>query len=155
MTLSQLKKLTAIWVERLKLLDWDIAVRWSTAEETENGYGFCHYHHETKEATIIITDPKFYSEEDQKDKTKDPEVFIVHELSHLYTMPFGTKVGSIEAIAEENIVNLYSRLLIAVDRRDDEITGRKLSRKASFKVRKTIIKDVVNPKGEIECQLTI
>lgn len=136
MDLTALKRLTAIWQERLKLLDWDVKVRWATPEEVTGSYGLCNYEHETKEVEIVITHPKDYSDEDKADRTKDPEVFIVHELSHLHLLPFDAKSGSLQETVEENVVNLFSRLLVAVDRRDDEITGRKLSKRASLKVKK-------------------
>lgn len=138
MTLTDLKRLIAIWQERLNLLDWTIRARWCTPEEAEEDYGFCKAQAETKEAEIALTHPKYYSEEDKARKVVDPEVFIVHELAHIPMAVFKTEEGSAEEIAEENIVNLFSRLLVALDRRDDSITGRKLSRRASLKPRTTI-----------------
>lgn len=135
MTLRELKRLTAIWQERLKLLDWDIKARWAkpNEEDMEDRYGLSIIHAETRRAEIILMNPDDYSEEDKQDKTKDIEVFLVHELIHPAFSPFDTEDGTALAIVEENLVSLFSRLLIAIDRRDDEITGRKLSRKASFK----------------------
>lgn len=135
MKLQQLKRLTQVWQERLKLLDWDITVCWATVEQVEHEqkWAWVDFWRDEKRAKLTFTRPEHYGfvPEEQK-RSADPEVFIIHELMHLHFTPFNTENGSAEDMAEENIVNLVSRLLIAIDRKEDEITGRKLSRKASF-----------------------
>ena len=133
MKLSDLKRLTAIWQERLKLLDWDVAVRWATKDEVKTGedWAWAEFHAHEKRGEIVLTHPDLWTDDVDR-KSRDLEVYVVHELSHLHFSPFNTEEGSAEETIEENIVNLYSRLLIAIDRRNDEITGRKFSKRASL-----------------------
>lgn len=138
-TLRHLKRIIDIWVERLRLTDWHIKIRWAKPDEIETGddfnFGICNSEITDRSAELIITHPRHYAEEDRADKKRDIEVFIIHELSHLHFAVFATEPGSALEHAEENIVNLYSRLLVAIDRRDDEITGRKFSKRASLQIR--------------------
>lgn len=141
MKLADLKRLTKIWQERLKLLDWDVKVRWLTKEEitTDPRWGWAEFKAFEKNGVIALANPADYDllkdVESHQAQTRDVEVFIIHELSHLHFAPFATGEGTAEEIAEENIVNLYSRLLIAIDRRNDEITGRKFSKRASLNLK--------------------
>ena len=136
MKLPELKRMVAIWTERLSLNDWILKVRFATPEEEENGWGFCLSNAHTKEAEIVLVNPAQYAEEDTKDVTKDIEVFIVHELSHLHFVNFATEEGSALETLEENIVSMFSRLLIAIDRRDESVIGRKLSKRATLNPKK-------------------
>jgi Zn-dependent peptidase ImmA (M78 family) len=76
MTLSQLKKLTSSWQKKLRLLDWDIAVRWMSREE-ENGEfahanGYCIWSEQHKSAKIVISR-----------NSEDIDHTVVHELLHV------------------------------------------------------------------------
>lgn len=145
MTLTQLKTLVAKWQERLRLEDWNIKVRWATPEEVAAGdwNGVCWPYVTTKEAEIAIINPISAL----SDEGRDTEYLVVHELLHLHHAPFQTKEGSMGELAEENIVHSIAILLLALDRNDETILGRKLSRRASLKIRNPIGKKSCSKEG--------
>lgn len=157
MKLTDLKRLTQKWQERLKLLDWDITVRWARDDESIDSYGTCAVNPERKEAELALQHPDKWTSEDKADPTSDFEIFVVHELSHCHFSPFQTKKGTAEHVAEENIVTLYARWLIALERKDETLIGRKLSNRAAFnptppKSRKPVVKKQSSRTSNINAQ---
>jgi len=137
MKLTELKRMVTIWAERLQVQDWTLKVRFARPDEVESGWGFCYPNAHTREAEIVIVNPADYAEEDRKDATKDVEVFAVHELSHLHFAPFATQEGSALETLEETIISTISRLLVAIDRKDEAVLGRRLSKRAALNPPKT------------------
>lgn len=131
MTLEQLRSLCLKWQERLRLLDWDIKVRWARKDEEERVWGEVEKDVHAKTATIAMVSPK-HPDWGKSDHPRDIETILVHELLHLHTAPFEFKLGSPHHTTEENLVNQIARLLVALDRRDESVMngGRPLSRRA-------------------------
>lgn len=124
MTISDLEVLVHKWQERMRLLDWDIAVTFATKEETETFNGLCipFLHSRTAEITIANEDA------DDGRTLTDVEITVVHELLHIYFAPFKTECGTLAETAEEQAINALSHLLVALDkRRGDLISLRPLS----------------------------
>jgi hypothetical protein len=126
--LAELKRLVDVWQQRLALRDWNITIRWAKDDEDEGYYAEVSPHNHTKEAEIVFARPGTH-----QGTVMDPEVLVVHELLHLHFAPFKTPIGSALEDVEENIVNLCARMMVALDRRDEKLIGRKLSKRASIK----------------------
>lgn len=138
MTRPQLERLVAKWQPRLRLEDWTVTIRWATITERndEDWLGICYPHITTKHADIVIVNPARLKSDDTK--YHDVEVTVVHELLHLMLAPFRTKNGTLLEVAEENLVHIISTLLVALDRGDSSLTGKKLPRPAYITPRKRI-----------------
>jgi hypothetical protein len=135
-TLQQLRKLSSKWQTRLRLLDWDIYVRWAFKQENEDVWGICYPSNTTKEAVIIMQNPRLYKELDPDYYQADVEVTLVHEILHLHFAPFNNPSGSHMEMIEEIIVSHLAQLLVALDRRDESVLNpqnpRRLSKVAGF-----------------------
>lgn len=134
MTLTEARRLLRKWQERLRLEDWDLTLRWARKDEEEACWGLMIPDTHAKAATIVLVRPS-HPAWGTGDHPRDPEATIVHELMHLPMTAFKTRAGSLEEVAEENIVNQVSRLLIALDRRDESFIngGRPLSKVAAIR----------------------
>jgi hypothetical protein len=136
LNLAQIKKLVAVWQERLNLPDWKVTVSWyKPAPDEEPDYAYCNPQSHYKEATIQFLPRSYYSEADLADPLLDFEILVFHELLHIHFAVFGTEKGSPLEKAEENIAHTLARLVIAIHRQDESLIGRKLSRRASLKPR--------------------
>jgi hypothetical protein len=132
MRLLEARRLVDKWQQRLRLKDWDIKVRFAGKNENEDYWGLVHPHAHTKSAEIVLAPLNRYAHEDRVQAAREFEVTIVHELNHLHHAPFQTKERSALEIVEENIVDTYARLLVAMEYGDESILGRKLSRNAAL-----------------------
>ena len=132
MTLAKANSLVIKWAERLRLLDWTITVRFAEPDENENCYGTVTPQPHAKTAEIVLSPLEWYSDQELQDLNCDVEVTIVHEMLHLHFVMFQTKEKSALEIVEENIISITSALLVALDRKDNKITGRRLSKLASL-----------------------
>lgn len=119
MTTKELRRLCKKWQSRLRLNDWSIWIRFANRGEHPDAWGLMFPQSTTKEATIIIQNPRWYKNTDPDYYQADVEVTIVHELCHIYFVPFKTKPGSHLDVVEEQIVSALSQLLVALDRRDE------------------------------------
>lgn len=131
MKIAELRRLTRKWQERMRLMDWDIRVRFARKDEEAEHWGFVEKHVHEKTATLVLTNPDSPSWKEYENP-RDPEEVIVHELGHLHFASFEHEYPSHQANLEENIVNVYARLLVALDRNDEGIMngGRPLSKTA-------------------------
>jgi hypothetical protein len=100
-------------------MDWDVWIRFATKGEHEDAWGICFPQNTTKEATIIIQNPRWAKDMGSDFYIADVEVTIVHELLHMHFAPLGHGVTGIKAVIEENIVCHLAQLLVALDRRDE------------------------------------
>lgn len=136
MTTPELRRLTRKWQERLRLLDWDIKVRFATKDEAEDIWGIAYPANTTKEAVIHIANPRWFKDLGPDCYQADAEVTVVHELLHLHFAPLNHRTGSFKEMVEENIVSHLAQLLVALDRRDELVLNpqnpRMLSKVARF-----------------------
>ena len=125
MTTPELRRLANKWQERLKLMDWDLKIRFSTKDEAKETWGLCKPDTNTKQALIHIANPRWFKEEDKvvHGYLWDPEVTVVHELLHLHFSLLDHKSGSVKDVIEEQIVSTLAHLLVALDRRDESIVN--------------------------------
>src|ERR1700748_2446066 len=132
MTLKDLKRLKDKWAARLRLNDWDIVIRWAdfTNEEDAESAKTCHAwaitlsHSRSAEIVVVHPDNNAHTEIVPR-REHDIEVIIVHELLHLPFSPLGTVEGTSEEVIEENLVDVMARLLVALDRGEERLVGRK------------------------------
>lgn len=134
MTKRELTKLTQKWVERMRLTNWDVKVKFVSKEEAAGYWGLCEKDRHARTATISIADTRD-PDWNTQEHPRDPETILAHELLHLMCAPFEFKEGSPNFIIEENFVNSLARLLIALDRKDESVMngGRPLSRRAAIR----------------------
>jgi hypothetical protein len=122
-----LTKLLKKWQPRLRLEDWNITIRWATAKESEEDWDAkCDPDVAYKSARIVVT------KWDEKDKDYDAEYLVLHEILHLPMTPFAIATGSLQETSEENLVHILASLLIALDRGDPSVLGRKLPKVAAI-----------------------
>lgn len=128
MTKTKLNQLLSKWAPRLRLDDWNIVIRFATTDERKAGEwsALCTPYATLKEAEIVVVQPRYLTDD------ADPEVLVVHELLHLHMVPFRTKSGSLLEVAEENLVHALSTLLVALDRREESVLGKRLPRTSTI-----------------------
>jgi hypothetical protein len=133
-TKAKLHQLLSKWAPRLRLDDWNITIRFATTEEVhddDRGWSaLCTPYETLKEAEIVIVQSRYLTDD------ADSEVLVVHELLHLHMVPFRTKSGSLLEVAEENLVHALSTLLVALDRQEESVLGKRLPRSSSIQGRK-------------------
>ena len=78
---KELEGLAEEWAKALRLGDWDIEVRFGTADEMFDSDGLCYAYSDIKEAEILIRRGKASS------KFADTETVLVHELLHCHFEP--------------------------------------------------------------------
>lgn len=107
-----LDELAAKWIERLRLGDWQIAIRY-VRNLTMNGapvHGLCDPFVERRRATIEINDPS--TPHDCADQPTTEEV-LVHELLHVAAAELARTGG---VIAEEQLVDVITSNLVNGER---------------------------------------
>ncbi len=98
MTLNQLKKLCSTWQERLRIKDWAISIRWSSAGELPHEYGTTEYDPRQMAAEIILrpgNDPIY--------PDGGVEQTLIHELLHV--VMHGDTDYEKENIMQERAIN--------------------------------------------------
>jgi hypothetical protein len=122
-TVPELAGLCAKWQQRLRLQDWEIKIEISRAAampEGKNGTvaGCIDYWSAKKFARIQILDPLDYPNNLHRvrDQTQDGELDLVHELLHLWWIPFVVKEGSHQEIAMEQCIHALSTALVDLAR---------------------------------------
>lgn len=118
-------------------MDWDLRVRFAKKGEWEDTWGICVNQNTTKEAVLIIQNPRWIKEDPDPDYYHaDVETTIVHEVMHLHFSPLNHSPNSLKTIIEENIVSHVAQLLVALDRNDERLINpqnpRALPRVARF-----------------------
>jgi len=116
MTDADLADLCALWQKRLRLQDWDVAVRFAPWHELKGGTrgGQVQWIREKRAAFIDVARPG--ETEPNSVWPYDLEITLVHELLHLHTQGLGTRAGSPEEEAEEQAVHALSCALVSLAR---------------------------------------
>jgi hypothetical protein len=136
LTTKELKRLCCKWQARLRLSDWDVWVRFAKRDEHEDTWGIIFPQNTTKEAVVIIQNPRYIKNLGPDAYQADVEVTLVHELLHMHFAPLNHTSGSHKEVIEEVIVSHMAQLLVALDRRDETLINpqnpRYLSKVARF-----------------------
>lgn len=102
-------------------MDWDLFVRFAKKDEHEDTWGICFPQNTTKEAVIIMQNPRWIKDLGPDSYQADAEVTLTHELLHLHFSPLNHASGSHKEMIEEQIVSCLAQLLVALDRRDEAL----------------------------------
>ena len=121
MTTAQLRTLVTKWQIRLRLQDWNVKVRFAKKGENVDYWGMIIPVATTKEAVIVIHNPKHVEDRGDDCYEADTEVTVVHELMHMHFAELDFASGSRQEVIEEVIVSHVAQLLVALDRADEYI----------------------------------
>lgn len=119
MDIGEMENLCSEWKNRLRLQQWEVAIRIARQKEFEdkNSQGECHWTLSTALATIKILDPIDYPD---TPFAQDMEKTLVHELLHLKFCDFAkTETGSLEDVMMERAVDHLARALVELKRSGD------------------------------------
>jgi hypothetical protein len=116
MTQEELVEATALWQARLRLVDWDIHAKVKRERDMEakgrGGEMLVQLTSRTAWLTLLDRndlDPDYA-------RLNDAEVTLVHELLHIYTEPLEIPEHGPKHIAEETMLEMVSRALVAAYR---------------------------------------
>lgn len=114
MTQTELEQLTSYWQDKLRLVDWDITVRYKTQSQLGEAVGRAKYIETLNQATIEILKPE------HDEWGTDIEETLVHELLHVKTSGLhGEEAGWLKGAkrtALEVAIDHTARALVALDR---------------------------------------
>jgi hypothetical protein len=114
-TQSALEAMCVRWQGKLRLLDWDVKIRFARHwEMSANRNGEVSWTVNSKTACISILDPRDYSTESKW--PQDIEQVVVHELVHLHMAPFDDENGKKRNMLVEQAVDLLACALVNCDR---------------------------------------
>jgi hypothetical protein len=116
MTENKLLKLTATWKKFLRMLDWDITVRYAQVGEIESDcHGYATGDYKMRKGYIVINHPTYLSPDSLL--APDIEITLVHELLHL---KFESLMKDGSETDEGNIEDL-ANLLVTLKRQVDDL----------------------------------
>lgn len=117
--LDEAKQLTVKWLSLLGLTDWSVRVE---VADLGGNLGECCASWDYLEALIRYRDPAIHG-------AYDLEAVVAHEVCHLPFSMFETQAGTWERRAEENMVERFSRSMLAIVRGNRGMSTAKLREK--------------------------
>jgi hypothetical protein len=98
MNLEQLKQRCGVWQQRMRLQDWSVELVFRSRAEMPSGRsGECKFLLAKKTAIIYLLDPAVA---DRSWLEYDPELTLVHELTHLHLAPWNIYFSADDQDAE-------------------------------------------------------
>lgn len=118
-TESDVKSATMYWQRTLRLMDWDVIVKYASPGEfvNERVLGECWRNSPRKHAKILLLNPIYYEGDEKYNwMPYDVEATIVHELIHLHAWFLEGEAGTIELKIEEQMVECLATAFVSLYR---------------------------------------
>jgi hypothetical protein len=116
---QQLQDLLKEWQGRLRLRDWNLAIRWGSPVETDGAFGATRCNRRLKEGRIIIVPVELLAQDVLGDP--DYEVTICHELLHLHAELFDDDLTPLQKEHLETMIECAAQAMVHAKHLNDPV----------------------------------
>lgn len=115
-TPAELNRLFKHWAPRLRLSNWDIAIRWGTNEEMDGCVGKSYIKPEHLVGEILIAKPESKGKGMHEDLYKNVELTVVHELLHFVMVQLYSRIREHPTLDDmkEQVIEQIAKALLEV-----------------------------------------